>query len=131
MLAYRTLAQSLQQKFDLPLEASLVNLSTVMKSLAHELTPGEVRVLRMNVASELHQVMLEGHPRGSHRLERMIETVSSLLEIPFEDARNRILAVLGTLRDSTSPWDNIKYIELLDRLHAEVLAVRSHQTEVA
>lgn len=114
MIAYRSLAHHFQTRAGLArFEHALESISAVLKSAAHQLSPQEAAVLRLNVAPELRQVITEGRPLGEHNGRQLVEVVAGLLEISTYEAKRRVLIVLEELRKGISPWDDLGFVDVL------------------
>lgn len=74
---------------------------------------------------ELRQLVSEARPRGSHNARQVIELIADQLDLAPLEAKRRTIGFLEELRSGVSPWDEVEFVELLDRLRAEVESVET------
>jgi uncharacterized protein (DUF2267 family) len=123
MVSYRALAHSFQKRAGISFESALAAISFTIKALSHQLTLEEALIFRRSLPMELRQLVSEGRAKGHHNADQMISLISAQVEIAPHEAKRRTLGLIEELRNGISPWDEVEFLELLDRLHAEINAV--------
>lgn len=130
MVIYRSLAQTLQKRRGLTFEQSLSSISVILKAVAHSLTQQEITVLKMHLAPELRQLVVES--RTPHLVDNsdllsqgrgIIQMVATSLELTDSEAKQRIEILFQELRAGVSPWDDVAYLNVLDRISSAIKRV--------
>jgi hypothetical protein len=123
MVTYRGLAHTLQKQGALSFDESLSSISVILKAVAHFLTRQEITTLKIYLAPELRQLVVESRaPKlvtdaDAHQIGTgVIEMVATSLELTTVEAKRRIELLLHELREGVSPWDDVAYPEVLERL---------------
>jgi hypothetical protein len=120
MLSYRALAQNVRNRIGLSFESTLVFISYVIKALAHHLDAEEARVFKSSIPMELRQLIADGQKGGRSEMQSLLNLIASRFDLPLPETSQRVLVVLDEMRSSASPWDDVQFLETLDRLRNEI-----------
>lgn len=123
MIAYRVLAHNFQKRSGITFEASLAAISFLIKAIAHQMTSEEAGVFKKALPLELRQLVGEGRARGAHNAKQLIELVADQFDIAPLAAKGRTVGLIEELRSSISPWDEVEFAELLDRMRSELESI--------
>lgn len=123
MLSYRTLAHNVQKRVGLSFEPTLVFISFCVRAIAHHLSAKEARLFKNSIPLELRQLVVEGRAGGLNEMRQLIDVIADRFSISAIEAKRRALTLLEEFRAGVSPWDDVEYVEALDRLRRELDAV--------
>lgn len=91
--------------------------------MAHHLSAQEARLFKTSIPTELRQLVVEGRAGGLNEMRQLLEVISDRFSISLQESKQRTLTLLEEFRAGVSPWDDVEYVEALDRLRRELDAV--------
>jgi hypothetical protein len=121
MQSYRALLTGLRERLGIAPDETALTAVAVMRALGATIPVEDTRILRAHAAPELQQIFTEAMRRKAN--EPVFKLVGDQLDVPQPEAKRRSLAVLGELKGALTPWDDLPYTTLLERLYAELDAL--------
>jgi uncharacterized protein (DUF2267 family) len=95
---------------------------TVLQALSDRLAGGEAKDLLSQLPAELKQRVTPVEESTPMTLDEFVDRIAHELEIPPDEARDRVSGVFGVLREAVTPGELDDVLSQLDREYAEVLA---------
>ena len=129
MLSYRGIAGGLQKQASISNDASLATISNALRIFAIELPQRELAILRRNLPPELRQLLVRARTsyvdkrHRNHEGRPIVELLAAALEVSIAEAKRRVLILLVEMRAGISPWDDVEFLEAIDRIIAQIDSV--------
>lgn len=94
----------------------------VLQALADRLTGGEADDLLAQLPEPLKSTINVTEAADPMKPDEFVDRIARELQLPEEEARDRVRAVFGELREAVTPGEFEDVLSQLDRKYAELLA---------
>jgi uncharacterized protein (DUF2267 family) len=94
----------------------------VLQALADRLTGGEADDLLAQLPEPLKSTINVTEAADPMKPDEFVDRIARELQLPEEEARDRVRAVFGVLREAVTPGEFEDVLSQLDRKYAELLA---------
>jgi uncharacterized protein (DUF2267 family) len=94
----------------------------VLQALADRLTGGEADDLLAQLPEPLKSAVVVSDEADPMTPDEFVDRVARELQLPPQEARDRVRAVFGTLREAVTPGEFDDVLSQLDRKYADLIA---------
>jgi uncharacterized protein (DUF2267 family) len=121
-MQYEKFVQAVEQRAGIEERNEAARTSVaVLEELCNRLSPDEARDLLSQLPARLKTVVMVSQSPQPISADGFVDRVARRLDVPPDEARNRVRAVFGTIRRATSQGQFADVLSELDPEYADLL----------